>query len=44
MTNREIILANLEHSGAPRPGMTFDRGRYNDTVVVGAGPPVGFTQ
>lgn len=26
MTPRDIILANLNHTGAPRPGMTFDNG------------------
>lgn len=43
MNAREIILANIEHSGAPRPGMTFDRGRINDTLSVGL-QPHGYTQ
>ncbi len=30
MTPREIIYANLDHTGAPRSGMTFNRGRMND--------------
>lgn len=42
--SREVIFANLNHSGAPRPGMTFDRGRVNDMVIVGAGPPEGYVQ
>ncbi|TVQ19130.1 MAG: hypothetical protein EA382_16880 [Spirochaetaceae bacterium] len=44
MTSRQIIAANIAHSGAPRPGMTFDRGRQNDMLVVGAGSPEGYTQ
>lgn len=35
MTPREIILANLDHTDAPRPGMTFDRGRVNDFCSAG---------
>lgn len=34
MTPREIILANLNHSDALRPGITFGRGRCNDMVIV----------
>ncbi len=31
MTPREIVLANINHTGAPRPAMNFhDRGRMND--------------
>ncbi|MDT8390445.1 MAG: uroporphyrinogen decarboxylase family protein [Lentisphaeria bacterium] len=37
MTPREIIFANLNHTGAPRPGMTFDGGRTNDMLGVGTG-------
>lgn len=44
MTSREIILANIEHSGAPRPGMTFDCGRMNDMCGVGLGDPEGYKQ
>ncbi len=44
MNSRDIIKANLEHSGAPRPGMTFDRGRMNDVVCGGPGDPAGYTQ
>lgn len=35
MTSRDIILANLEHRDAPRPGLNFDRGRANDLLIVG---------
>jgi len=42
-TGREIILANIERSGAPRCGFTFDQGRINDTVVRGV-RPCGYTQ
>lgn len=38
MTPREIILANLEHSGAPRPGLTFTGDRMNDMLCGGLGP------
>lgn len=34
MTPREIILANLEHTGAERPGLTFSRGRIDDFRYV----------
>ena len=43
-TAREVILANLNHSGAARPGMTFDRGRRDDMIIVGAGMPQGYVQ
>ncbi len=42
-TPREIILANIEHSGAPRNGFTFDGGRLNDFIGAGI-PPTGYTQ
>ena len=29
-TPREIVLANLNHTNPPRPGLTFNRGRIND--------------
>lgn len=35
MTPKEIILANLAHRDAPRPGITFTRGRCNDMVITG---------
>jgi uroporphyrinogen decarboxylase len=35
LDSREIVLANITHDGAPRCGMTFDRGRVNDTVSCG---------
>jgi uroporphyrinogen decarboxylase len=43
MTSREIIKAIFAHEETPRPGMTFDRGRINDTVGSGPGSPVGYT-
>lgn len=42
MTPREIILANLEHAGAPRAGLTFDGDRINDMVWGGLAAPVGY--
>ena len=38
MNPREIILANIEHTGPPRPGLTFDGGRINDMLGVGVVP------
>lgn len=35
MRPRDIVLANINRSDPPRPGLTFDRGRRND--MVGAG-------
>ena len=44
MTPREIILANIAHESSPRCGLTFDRGRLNDTLEaverVNAGAPI----
>jgi len=38
-TPREIILANLEHAGPERPGLTFGgEGRINDMLMAGLGP------
>jgi hypothetical protein len=37
MTPREIILANIEHGGAPRCGFTFSGARLNDFVGGGVG-------
>ncbi len=34
MKPREIILANLNHENPPRCGMTFDRGRIDDMLVI----------
>jgi len=44
MTPREIILANIENTGAPRPGMTFNHNRLNDICDAGPGRPTGYTQ
>ncbi len=44
MTKREIIYANIEHSGAPRPGMTFDRGRINDFCRGNINAGLSYTQ
>jgi uroporphyrinogen decarboxylase len=44
MTPKEIILANIENTGAPRCGMTFDNGRLNDLHGCWAGGPVGYKQ
>jgi len=39
-----VILANLEHTGASRPGITFDRGRLCDMVFGNPGEPGSYTQ
>jgi len=44
MTPREIVLANLEHAGPPRPGFTFSGGRLNDMVIAGLGPSATYRQ
>ena len=44
MTPREIIYANLEHAGAPRPGMTFNRGRMNDFCIAGMNEGLSYRQ
>jgi len=44
MTPREVILANLEHSGAERPGMTFSGDRMNDILCCGLGPSRTFKE
>lgn len=44
MTPREIALANLEHGDAPRPGMTFDRGRINDFCFSGMNEALSYRQ
>lgn len=44
MTPREIVYANLDHTGAPRPGMTFDRGRLNDFCFASLGAGMSYKQ
>ncbi len=44
MTPREIVLANIENTGAPRPGLTFSGGRIHDMISAGCGAPQGYTQ
>ncbi|MDA3798012.1 MAG: hypothetical protein PF692_02915 [Kiritimatiellae bacterium] len=44
MTPKEIIVANIEHTGASRPGMTFDRERINDINGIWVGAPDNYTQ
>jgi uroporphyrinogen decarboxylase len=44
MNSREIIMANMERSGAPRPGITFRDGKINDTVFGGTGNALGYEQ
>ncbi len=44
MTPREIILANIEHSGAPRCGMNFDNDRLNDFCGCWLPSCSGYTQ
>ncbi|MFW5893912.1 MAG: hypothetical protein ACOCUY_02130 [Verrucomicrobiota bacterium] len=44
MTSREIALANLEHKDAPRPGMTFNRGRINDFCSGGMNEALSYRQ
>ena len=44
MTSREIFKANLERSGAERPGITFYiDGMINDRIESGPGLPKGYT-
>ena len=43
-TPREIIIANLEQTGAPRPGLTFSGGRIDDMVRCGLGPSAKWTK
>ena len=38
MTPREIVIANLEHTPAPRPGIAFSGDRINDMVSSGLTP------
>lgn len=44
MTPRDVILANIEHTGSPRIGLTFSQGRRNDMLGCGAGGPAGYRQ
>ncbi len=44
MTSREIVLANLNQTGALRPGLTFDRGRLCDMVFGFPGSPEDYVQ
>jgi uroporphyrinogen decarboxylase len=44
MTSREIILANLDHLGAERPGLTFDGRRRCDMAFAFPGDPEGYAQ
>lgn len=44
MTPREIVLANIEHTGPARIGLTFNRGRQNDMLDVGCPAPAGYKQ
>jgi len=34
MNSREIVLANMNHTVPPRPGLNFDRGRENDMLII----------
>ncbi len=42
--SRTVMIANLERSGATRPGLSFDRGRRDDIVFSGPGWATGYTQ
>ncbi|MFW5857568.1 MAG: uroporphyrinogen decarboxylase family protein [Planctomycetota bacterium] len=42
MTSREIVMANLNHDGPPRPGFKFERDRLDDFCLAGAGPSKTF--
>lgn len=42
MTPREVILANLTGTGAPRIGMNFSGGRWNDFIGGALGPVPGY--
>ncbi len=44
MTPREIILANIEHTGPERIGMTFGGGRINDLLGASCPAPDGYKQ
>ncbi len=38
MTSREIVLANIEQTGAPRAGFTYSSGRLDDTLGASLRP------
>ncbi len=42
MTSREIILANLRHTGPSRIGLSFSGDRRNDFLFAGPGQPANF--
>ncbi|MCY2928778.1 MAG: hypothetical protein NTV86_04655 [Planctomycetota bacterium] len=44
MTPREIILANIERTNPPRPGLTFSGGRANDMTWASLDPSPGYRQ
>lgn len=44
MTGRDVILANLNRTPAPRCGLTFDRGRIDDMTWASFGPSKTWTQ
>ncbi len=41
MNTRDIIIANIEHTGAAPRLTTFDRGRINDTLSAAASGRMG---
>ena len=43
MTPREIVSANIDHTGAERAGFAFDGGRQNDFLMCGV-EPYGYRQ
>jgi len=46
MTSREVVMANFERRGAPRPGLNFsvDCGMRSDFVSGGPGDAIGYVQ
>ncbi|MFA6715836.1 MAG: uroporphyrinogen decarboxylase family protein [Victivallaceae bacterium] len=44
MNSRETIIANLERSNAPRPGITFGKGMLCDIVLSGPDSPESYEQ
>ena len=42
--SKQIVLANIEHRGPPRPALTFNNGRMNDMSSAGPGLPKGYTK
>ncbi|MBT3275973.1 MAG: hypothetical protein HN368_22685 [Spirochaetales bacterium] len=43
MTSKEIVIANIEHTGPPRAAFSFDDNRFNDFFTGGV-DPYGYTQ